>query len=1773
MAERDHSWRSKGPARRSEPTGPEEPRRPKEPPKRASWKGGGGAAGDDRPRHEWQDKAGTPGWIKAQRKNWAKKGIWTVVIFGLVAAFLYYLFWLPRPTPLIIATIAYYPDPIPPNAWAAEDAEAFQNHWPGLNDSRTDIPRSNLNWTGGLVDSGGPIWDSEPHALAYLQKELTQDGFKAGGPDKNVVLVYISGHGLLRKIEGKIEPCILLVPGVSGRGGWQPDRNELVCVRIRELLKTVRDAGPNCKKVVFFDSNRIDSDWTLGMLYNGFADRLDGVVREVDGGEHKLWVMNSAAPAQTGMAATGGSIFGYFVRQGLAGKASQDHSVVTLFQLADYVEREVKGWVRQHNQETQEPALFPRLPPGELEGLDLRLIWVEKQPIDEPLPGAASDNANWAEIEKLWRTHFALRAWGHTAHPDGRRRLDALSFEAFQQQLMRLERLVTAGKAYRAEAGKLQDTLTAFAAALERQRDRDALHAYSLPLASQWTSAAKQIDDFRTRVEQALARTGTLSAEKESEEKSGLAQTPYWVRAQTAWDWLLNRPAGARASAEIGRALDVVGSPGAGGGLEPIEMHFLRLLTDSRARADLGANADLNRLVKLALASRDAAERTASGGGDERTQFFIRATIAQADDDRRQAEDLLFVGGTSDLKKSQELWDKAAGEYAEAKGVGDDLSKALEARDRCFAQLPYFAQWIERRRDLTENADELVTLMRLCVDVLAKNQQLAAEIEDGVKRIGEAEASSPNDPKASTQAVKSAREQIVKTTRDVEDSLRKLDDSFGKAVGDIQAKPLDALTLRDISDILSTPLVSGEDRISLLALSRRRSLPTATRAVDNPTSDRLTRLRQWRDRHPALAMLDDKYLPLAGLRHESGDPAPTSALKTADHATTADEVATFINDLADAGDQLHRAVRSARKELEDAAATPIDTSSPVALRAARSHLDRRAREVAALLCLPEQYRQSEDELNDPIGKLLQLDLHELLVWHGRRGVEDFWGDEAPAAASDQRGNDSKYFDALGTGYLDSARAEEPLSNNSEQALTAALAKRRKAAERIVSGEIETAPLLAGSREFATKVQTVPDAGLPKGTISWFPLFGTTPAEWKTRLDDPYARRRGLPTDVDASAGAARECSFRFPADTPNTDSNWDLVSWYRGNVFDQRFRVTLGGPGREVVFLKPDKRFKPKIQVVGDREDAGAIAFILDCSGSMMEEVAPQTTRMDRAKEALKTILNRLANVGGYKVSLWFYGHRRGFDNPVNGVLRMQWNHAFGPDNFTVSYGADVQQVKAPTVLDPRTVGGFFNEIDKATPWGCTPLYYAIKRAVEDDLLRQPNGAPRRLIVVTDGLDQVWFPKIEPNKVNYKDTEFGREAPSASVAELVELFTKKGQRSIDLTTLLCDVAVKTAKEKDKLAAFENFIEGVHGKRNDVNVGQKGALVESLLNAIGPTEFEVHRLVKGKPTADTIPPQPLNNELALESPPPFSPHYYEVTVPRTSARARVAVESEEALMLWLSEGTLTHRRYDPDHNSDPASRTSNNQNPNHESDDANFNPPAFYLAAQVPQPGAGEVVFPVSIQNGNERLFSPRPAEAWIEIKPVFREGREAEAKAQPFLFYDLEFKPQTPVPVINCRAPRWPADAVAAEIQIWFKLGRTAATKRVQIRNLAGSPDAPDRQLDLPTAGGRLVRFAVKTEPLSGVRGSRVVVTEIHDPEETDQFPVKVELGRSSDETETPDEIRHSYQGRKIVHSFTFKEVDVAALGSQWLEITSRPDLQKDAIRSERPLQIAIPRR
>ena len=62
---------------------------------------------------------------QAVRRHRAQVVIWSLIAAALIGGFIWWVVYSPVRTPLIVATVTVYDAPIPPNAWAKEDAERF----------------------------------------------------------------------------------------------------------------------------------------------------------------------------------------------------------------------------------------------------------------------------------------------------------------------------------------------------------------------------------------------------------------------------------------------------------------------------------------------------------------------------------------------------------------------------------------------------------------------------------------------------------------------------------------------------------------------------------------------------------------------------------------------------------------------------------------------------------------------------------------------------------------------------------------------------------------------------------------------------------------------------------------------------------------------------------------------------------------------------------------------------------------------------------------------------------------------------------------------------------------------------------------------------------------------------------------------------------------------------------------------------------------------------------------------------------------------------------------------------------------------------------------------------------------------------------------------------------------------------------------------------------------------------------------------------------------
>jgi hypothetical protein len=148
----------------------------------------------------------------------------------------------------------------------------------------------------------------------------------------------------------------------------------------------------------------------------------------------------------------------------------------------------------------------------------------------------------------------------------------------------------------------------------------------------------------------------------------------------------------------------------------------------------------------------------------------------------------------------------------------------------------------------------------------------------------------------------------------------------------------------------------------------------------------------------------------------------------------------------------------------------------------------------------------------------------------------------------------------------------------------------------------------------------------------------------------------------------------------------------------------------------------------------------------------------------------------------------------------------------------------------------------------------------------------------------------------------------------------------------------------------------------------------------------------------------------------------------------------------------------------------------------------HLASRV----GDSVRFPLSIQNANAAEFSPRPVESWVEVAPRSANG----AVGGPFVFYDLSFQPNRPVPVLDLVAAHWPRSADRAEIRGWFRFTKTPPDVAVPLADLT---PGVERRLEVTGLPGSDVRVTVAAAEVAD--HVQVSVLETHPATLADRLP------------------------------------------------------------------------
>jgi hypothetical protein len=171
------------------------------------------------------------------------------------------------------------------------------------------------------------------------------------------------------------------------------------------------------------------------------------------------------------------------------------------------------------------------------------------------------------------------------------------------------------------------------------------------------------------------------------------------------------------------------------------------------------------------------------------------------------------------------------------------------------------------------------------------------------------------------------------------------------------------------------------------------------------------------------------------------------------------------------------------------------------------------------------------------------------------------------------------------------------------------------------------------------------------------------------------------------------------------------------------------------------------------------------------------------------------------------------------------------------------------------------------------------------------------------------------------------------------------------------------------------------------------------------------------------------------------------------------------------------------------------------------------------------------------------------------DGRAATAPV--YTFYDLQFEPDRPVPVLSFTAPKWPVEAKQANIQLWCKFEKTSPDKVTTVAGL--------RQDRIQLDG---VNFELETgRPEQPGEPYRVTVIERHPPE-SGLDRVKVEM------TPPPAMVIHRFNADAAVvrHTFFYEEISDAQISRHKVLLTTRKRLIDQAVTVDPPLEVTVPR-
>ena len=1560
-------------------------------------------------RHRWQMEGATAtGHIDAPLRNLRRTLVFLLFLcLGMLSAFVYLLLHAPIKTPLITIGATNYAWPIPPNSWVKEDVDGLAS-----------LHGKAIHWK-----DSSKAWQTKSTCLEELRTQLKESAALA--KRAGAIVFYFNMHGAVNE-DG--EAC-LIPPAANCVATTQ-------WIKVEEIVSTIVSQLPSGVKVLLaFDCVHQRVDWNVAQLNNTFVDRLEDWASKSC--PESIVVLSACSPDQQSWSGPDlhNSIFGRDLRLGLAGEADRlstssqpgtgnGDGEVSMKELAGYLALSVDRWTHIHRGTSQTPSITPK------NFSDFRVTWALKswelasQTAAVRHAELAVSNPSFGEMEELWRTMDELRAMALYQY-------DPKSWAGLEHKLLWLEQLASSGAGYTELSSK-----------------------------QVFPALSKRLKETLERARLSIQTNNAVAKANILEERTETVELPSFLPSLALQEYLGEIPlatASSLRSRVASAAIDqeqTVQSIIASLGLPPQvshwnELNFLGISKKYDCLSNWPDHATIQNLFQL----RDRCEQLAVQG-DVRGQRWRRPTLSLADLERRKAEDQLLIGPADSLliESSDSPWAGLKRALSEIEGGSEDaksrIESALRLRDQGFAEIAFLANWIcspettfdnlgqWSKTDLetsgSENEVQFLSTTQETASPFFREELAIQELQRLISNLHEL-SEVLNDVSEVGDGKRQQLDELVMQIRRDFDSLRGLVREHVKRASRNSVETADVV--REVEALLKLPFLAVDERVSLrklyleklrenvaddvkkslaaesLGLSLRsrlnnRGLNDNTEGDDSAAKQSrfADRLRNW-GLHP----LGELLLLKDGLSIEAMS-------NQADPKANDKERELIAIDVGNS--KLIRCFQSMQlfgpSRIEDwCQSSGVRQIFEVESNGWNRYGFAEQYERAIAPLCPVQFESNSTSM------FRRFAFKDLLHWYANRTIDDFYADAMNDPISGSIAE--SYFERSVKQVLEYAN---PISGDSSNMVESARATR----ERIQA----LGPIARNGIRTSVKLGPPgPDADKVKYEVNVMPTVSSTVAgkQWKLPIPEGVGslfvrnvegimqeRRVGVAMPVND------ETAYKLTSKQLEGALSNEAVLVYRGHEFRSPMSVGQG----IVVDFKPNHLDWAEVVLFGQTKRQASIVFVLDCSWSMGEEIPVEAvamksqSRLELAKESVLRMVTQLAARPDARIGVRLFGHRLGWSRPTDvktgatiGKTQIlpQPNYPDSIPNDLVP-SRDVEAILPLGRFNADMVGGLANKLSKIVPWGQSPLYLSIIESLRD-FDADDDLTAKSIVVITDG-------------DNFQFNASGRPGGEpAAITSIDAVYRAWSSNKVPLFVL--GVGISDSENANARKNLVDLAERTKGKYYDIENGSD--LLRALSEQLSLGTFAVSKL-DSKPNKGPISIGEAKLNTLVELKPTFN-EPYEVSF--QSVSKSVQFQGGESLELVLTEDgqDIVSKPFD---RSSPRAATLVRAGQNGR------------IIARVHRPSqrTSGVNFPISIQDPDSH-FTPRPAQVWIEVTPVVL---GAETRRKTYHFYDANFEPKTPVPMVRWNASNWPAASTAADVRIWVKYEPTPNLQSIAVEQV-----------------------------------------------------------------------------------------------------------------------------